>query len=305
MVVAGQYELQELLGEDERGAFYRASVHGSRAVVQVMQGQHVEFWRRAAELDHPNLQRVLDSGTEQGMTYVVFEYPDDRLAGAVDQLKRDEAHEVVAALRSVLSYLHQRGFAHTAVTADHIVAMGDTIKLESDTLRDVTPAAETADWRQWKELASEMGVSEDAWGGLSRRPWLIAAAAVVAVVALVVLMRHSTTQASRPPTYVAPVANVSPAPVVRAPAPAPHAEGSWRVIAYTYTRYQDAAHKAGTINRKFPDLQAEVFSPGGRGHGPFLVSLGGRVTRSEAGRLERKAKSLGLPRDTFARNYTK
>jgi hypothetical protein len=311
VVLDGQYDLLELLGESDGSAFYRASFHGGRAVIQVMQEQRTAFWQRAAQLDHPNIQRILDSGTAQGMTYVVFEYPDDRLDSAAATLTGSQSHDVVAALRSAIAYLHERGFVHGAVSPEHIVAVGDTIKLESDTLHDAAAGGQATDWRQLKELAEELGVPEEGWGGASRRPWFIAGAAVLAVAALVGIMRHSTTHASRPAPYVPPVTSASPAPPpitgVAVPPPLvrsqPHPAGSWRVIAYTYTRYQDAAHKASTINQKHPDMQAEVFAPNGRNKGPFLVSLGGRVSRAEAQKLEQRAKSRGLPRDTFSRNY--
>jgi len=312
VVLDGQYDLLELLGEGNGSAFYRASFPGGRAVIQVMQEQRAAFWQRAAQLDHPNIQRILDSGTAQGMAYVVFEYPDDRLDSAVATLSRSQSRDVVAALRSAIAYLHERGFVHGAVTVEHIVAVGDTIKLESDTLHEAAAGGQATDWRQLKELSEELGVPEEAWGGRSRRPWFIAGAAVLAVAALVGIMRHSTTHASRPTPYTPPVTNTAPAPrpAVNAPAPLPpvrgevRSAGSWRVIAYTYTRYQDAAHKASTINQKHPELQAEVFAPNGRSKGPFLVSLGGRVSRAEAQKLEQRAKSRGLPRDTFSRNYT-
>jgi hypothetical protein len=302
VTLAGQYELQELLGAEEHGAYYRAAFRGGRAVIELMQESRAEFWQRAAQLDHRHLQRVLDSGTAQGLTYVVFEYPDERLSsGMQGGISKSEAREIVAALRGTLTYLHERGFAHGAVNADHIVAVGETVKLETDTLHDGVAADQATDWRQLTELAAGFGVPVAVPGGPMRRQWMIVAAAVLAVAALVGLTRHAANKpVIQPVVYIPPAATSKPSPLT---APTPHPTGSWRVIAYTYSRFQDAAHKVATINQRHPDFHAEVFTPNGHTHGPFLVALGGRVTRAEAERLERRAKSQGLPRDTFARNY--
>jgi len=58
------------------------------------------------------------------------------------------------------------------------------------------------------------------------------------------------------------------------------------------------------INRKWPQLKAEKFTPAGSGP-PYYVALGGRMTRTEAVRLQQRAISSGLPSDTFVRNFKK
>ena len=58
-----------------------------------------------------------------------------------------------------------------------------------------------------------------------------------------------------------------------------------------------------SLNQQHPAWHAEVFAPKGE-HGPFFVSLGGRMTLPEAERLQREARAKGLPRDTFVRNFT-
>ena len=75
---------------------------------------------------------------------------------------------------------------------------------------------------------------------------------------------------------------------------------NWRVVAFTYNRESDAAHKATTINQAHPDLHAEVFSPQ---PGRFLVSLGGWMPMDTAKHLRQEAISDGLPRDTYAQNF--
>lgn len=115
---------------------------------------------------------------------------------------------------------------------------------------------------------------------------------------------------------VAPVAKSPVAPTVRDQVPAKsepakalenrkHESGKsadiWRVVSYTYGHREDAERKAADINGKHGDLHAEAFSPSGGG--PYLVVLGGRMSRDEAQQVKRKAVSAGLPRDCYIQNY--
>ncbi len=76
----------------------------------------------------------------------------------------------------------------------------------------------------------------------------------------------------------------------------------WRVVLFTYDRVQDAQNRAQAVNSKHPDLHADVFSPNGQA-GPYLVTVGGRLSREDAARLRRKAVSLGMPHDSYIQNY--
>ncbi|HTC75567.1 MAG TPA: hypothetical protein VK684_08335 [Edaphobacter sp.] len=77
--------------------------------------------------------------------------------------------------------------------------------------------------------------------------------------------------------------------------------GRWRVIAFTYSREDQAQQKATEIAQSHPDLSPTVFRPNGRG--PFLVTLGGAMSREEAFAFSGKAKREGMPRDVYAQNY--
>lgn len=77
--------------------------------------------------------------------------------------------------------------------------------------------------------------------------------------------------------------------------------GSWRVVAFTYNREDQARHKVQQIASRHAGLRPEAWSPSGRG--PWLVALGGWMDEREAEAAVSRAKRDGLPRDTFARNY--
>jgi eukaryotic-like serine/threonine-protein kinase len=77
--------------------------------------------------------------------------------------------------------------------------------------------------------------------------------------------------------------------------------GRWRVIAFTYNYEAQARQKAAEIAGSHPDLSPTVFTPTGRA--PFLVALGGPMSKQDAFALSGKAKREGLPRDVYAQNY--
>jgi hypothetical protein len=77
--------------------------------------------------------------------------------------------------------------------------------------------------------------------------------------------------------------------------------GRWRVIAFTYGQEEMARQKAAAIAQEHPDLSPTVFTP--NGHSPYLVTLGGQMSRQDAFAFSGKAKREGMPKDTYAQNY--
>jgi hypothetical protein len=76
----------------------------------------------------------------------------------------------------------------------------------------------------------------------------------------------------------------------------------WRVVAYTYNREGQAKEKAAAVAQDHPELRPEVFTPNGRA--PYLVTVGGTMSRNDAFALVDKVKGVGLPRDIYAQNYS-
>jgi hypothetical protein len=75
----------------------------------------------------------------------------------------------------------------------------------------------------------------------------------------------------------------------------------WRVVAFTYNHADQAQKKVETIAQKHADLRPEVFTPTGRA--PYLVTVGGVMSRDQAFAFAQQVRGLGLPRDTYAQNY--
>jgi eukaryotic-like serine/threonine-protein kinase len=99
----------------------------------------------------------------------------------------------------------------------------------------------------------------------------------------------------------------APAAAANVPAPQTHApvgnkRDQWRVVAYTYNHESQAQQKVASIAQKHSELRPEVFTP--NGHAPYLVTVGGAMSRDEALAMARKARDEGLPRDSYAQNYT-
>lgn len=144
----------------------------------------------------------------------------------------------------------------------------------------------------------------------------MAGAGALGLVLLLALSVHffrskpaSVANVQDPPAATAPAVVVAPPP---APKPvtqetstrsaiAGRMQAGWYVIAYTYNREDQAWKKVASIMKQHPSLEAKVVDPGG--HGPFLVALGGPMTRDGAASARSKALREGMPRDTFVRNY--
>jgi hypothetical protein len=141
------------------------------------------------------------------------------------------------------------------------------------------------------------------------RFWLGLAAVAVAFVCLVMYLVHGGTtsanaSAATPVSTVAPIKTIddAPAPKVAVAGVATlETQAGWHVVAYTYKNAEQAWHMVGSIRDRHPSLRPEVFSP--NGHAPFLVTLGGAMSKDEAEALRKTARKDGMPKDTFVRDY--
>lgn len=131
---------------------------------------------------------------------------------------------------------------------------------------------------------------------------LKAHAAVAAQAASTTRTAHSAPAARSARTaFAARPARPQAASFSQAPVAAPSHGEQWRVIAFTYRHQEQAQKKAASLGQKLPGLRPEAFSPNGRG--PWLVTIGGPLQRDAAYALAQRARSLGLPHDTYAQNY--
>lgn len=162
----GDYTLDQWLGGQDNAGIFRTSPtpDGRRGIARLLpegsaEDSPLELWHRTRQLRHPNLSELLDYGRAdlggEIVLYAIFESPDDSLADALSRapLDRQEAREVLDSLLDALRYLHAQGLVSGALDADHVVAVGDGIKLSTDALRDAdTSSAYGEDVRLLGEL---------------------------------------------------------------------------------------------------------------------------------------------------------
>jgi eukaryotic-like serine/threonine-protein kinase len=151
--LAGDYRLDQYLGGAEPAAWYLTmSRSGQRAAIKLIPedaapGGQLDAWRAIRLLSHSNLLPLFDCGRaetgEGAVIYAVFEYPDDNLASALAQgpLEPADARETLAAGLEALRYVHGKGMVHGAVDGAHVLAVGDRVKLASDTLLPLAAAS--------------------------------------------------------------------------------------------------------------------------------------------------------------------
>ena len=331
-----EYLLEKYLGSEGEAAYYLTSFEPGKALLKLIpenpstSSEQLALWKKIAELSHECLLPLFDCGQSEiageSYLYAVFEYPDDSLSGAIQNapLSESEVYQIRDAVLPALRYLHARGLAHGAVDVEHIVAVGDRIKLASDTIHE-SPDGASDDIRALDALIERLLPAQPSHAlpppvhryeeetrdlTKSRTPWWPFAAAVALVAGILAVTLHKPAT-SQPPATVSSAPAPAPAVTtpVSAPAPPPkepaaRAVSNWRVVAYTFSNLSGAEKRAEAINQKHAGFHAEVFTPKGRGRAPFLVALGGRMSRSEALALQKKARAHGLPRDTFIRNYS-
>jgi hypothetical protein len=157
----GDYLLERWTGGDDTAGHFEAScaADGRRVAVKLMPantvnaGAQLALWKRTRGLEHRNLRVLLDCGRAElagdVVIYAVFEHADETLASAIAQspLSEAEAREVLEAVVGALDYLKSRGLAHRALDPEHVVAVGDHIKLSTDALGEAAGAAIREDLR--------------------------------------------------------------------------------------------------------------------------------------------------------------
>jgi len=140
-VIAGRYELEELVGSGGMSSVYRAHDRQlERAVALkilherlVGDDEHVSRFRHearaVAQLSHPNVVTVIDRGADGGRQFIVFEYVDgENLRQLLDRtgaLPVRRALEIAIAVADGLAYAHERGVVHRDVKPQNVLLSRD------------------------------------------------------------------------------------------------------------------------------------------------------------------------------------
>ena len=151
-VVDGLFPLESCIGSSDHSGVYlteNPARNASKAVLKLIPalptsaGLQLARWNTAAGLDHPHLIRLLHSGRCQlagsQYLYVVMESADQNLAGLLLRraLTREETWELLRPIVDALAFLHRRHLVQGHLQPSNILAVGDKLKLSSDTIRGV------------------------------------------------------------------------------------------------------------------------------------------------------------------------
>jgi serine/threonine-protein kinase len=136
-ILAGRYELLDVLGRGGMGVVYRASdrVLGRTVAIKVLPAERAEDpmfvarfereARSAAGLNHPGIVAVYDSGRDADTRYIVMEcVPGLSLAQLLRQrrpLAAAEAVEIATQVASALAAAHRAGIIHRDVKPGNVM----------------------------------------------------------------------------------------------------------------------------------------------------------------------------------------
>ena len=127
-------------------------------------------WQAAIGLNHPNLLRILKTGRDvidgREVVYAIEELAEENLAQIVPEraLASEEARAMLAPVLSALDFMHARRLVHGRIRPSNIFAVGDQVKLSSDTLRpagDIPPTVTAYDAPE--VLADGVSPASDFW----------------------------------------------------------------------------------------------------------------------------------------------
>ncbi len=136
-LIAGRYELEELVGTGGMSSVYRAHdrLLERHVAIKVLHdqftadGDHVERFRRearaVAQLSHPNIVTVIDRGEQDDRQFIVFEYIDgENLKSLLERegpLPEREAIGLALQIARALGFAHGQGLVHRDVKPQNVL----------------------------------------------------------------------------------------------------------------------------------------------------------------------------------------
>ena len=140
-MIAGRYELEELVGTGGMSRVYRAHDRRLERLVALKvlherlgaDDEHVSRFhheaRAVAQLSHPNVVTVIDRGEDGGRRFIVFEYVDGenlkQLCERTGPLPVRRALEIAVAVADGLAYAHEHGVVHRDVKPQNVLLSRD------------------------------------------------------------------------------------------------------------------------------------------------------------------------------------
>lgn len=190
--IDGKYVLGTYLGGSDGSAVFRTRVGrelaggsvGNRAEAEsktdaaiklvVADGAEGESplrrWEEAIKLNHPNLIRILAVGRAavdgREIVYAVEEFAEENLAQILPEraLAAEEVRSMLSPVLAALEFVHGQGLVHGAIRPSNILAVGDQVKLSSDSLRPPGEVPRTISLYDAPEVLTEgTSPASDVW----------------------------------------------------------------------------------------------------------------------------------------------
>src|SRR5208283_3749385 len=176
--VDGKYLLRNYLGGSDESAVFRTRMDDeiTDAAIKLIATEDAEAegqllrWEMASELNHPNLIRILAVGHTvvdgRDVFYAVEEFAEENLGQIVPEraLTAEEARGMLGPVVAALEYLHGKGLVHGRIRPANILAIGDQVKVSSDSLREAGEVPRSASAYDAPEVAAHgVSAASDVW----------------------------------------------------------------------------------------------------------------------------------------------
>jgi Protein kinase domain/SPOR domain len=150
VILDGGYELEELLEAEETRATFKTRILGDRFTEAISRffvadktraEKQLSIWQGIRAIRHPNVVAPMGAGRRQvdgtDLAYVVLARGDEALSAVLQEraLTVRETGDVLISLANALRHLHANGFVHGCLSPREVVAIGELIKIQSESVR--------------------------------------------------------------------------------------------------------------------------------------------------------------------------
>jgi TonB family protein len=176
--IDGKYLLGNYVGESDGSAVFRTrNADGTGdAAIKFMAAESADAdaqlrrWEMASRLSHPNLIRVMAAGRAvvdgREFVYAVEEFAAENLGQIIPErsLTAEESRGMLSAVLAALAYAHGKGMVHGPIRPADILAVGDDVKLSSDSLREAGKVPRAASVYDAPEVGvAGVSAASDVW----------------------------------------------------------------------------------------------------------------------------------------------
>ena len=182
-VVDGKFPLQTYLGGSDHSAVFLTVIQGGKgaaekaAIKLIPRSAGAENqltrWRAVGELMHPNLLAIYESGRCKldgtKLLYAIEEYAEENLSQILPDraLTADETRGMLSPILAALQFAHDHGMVHGRIQPSNIFAVGDAVKLSSDSLKSdgdqPSNAKLTGDYDPPEAGSGRLSAASDVW----------------------------------------------------------------------------------------------------------------------------------------------